>query len=120
MRLQYAANIRIIKIPCTGRLAVIHMLRALERGADGVLISGCLLGDCHYRNGNNRAVKRVAFVKELVGKIGIDPRRVEMYFNSSAMGPQFAQCCNDFTDLMRKLGPGLRASTPVKSSTAVS
>jgi coenzyme F420-reducing hydrogenase delta subunit len=108
MRLQYAENIRIIKVPCTGRLAVIHVLKARERGADGVLVSGCLPGDCHYRVGNNRAVKRVAYVKDLLGRIGIDPGRLEMYFNSSAMGPQFAQCCNEFTERIREMGPGLR------------
>ncbi len=71
-------------------------------------MSGCLLGDCHYQSGNYRAQKRVAYVKEILGKIGINPDRVEMYFNSSAMGPQFAQCCKDFTDRIRALGPGLR------------
>jgi len=81
----------------------------LEKGADGVFVSGCLLGDCHYQTGNYRATKRVAYVKELLSKIGINPDRVEMYYNSSAMGPQFAQCCRDFTERIRKLGPGLRS-----------
>ena len=110
MRLQYPANIRIVKVPCTGRLAVIHLLRTLEKGADGVFVSGCLLGDCHYVAGNHRAVKRVDYVKDLLGVIGFDPGRVEMYFNSSAMGVQFAQCCKDFTERIRKLGPGLRSN----------
>jgi F420-non-reducing hydrogenase iron-sulfur subunit len=109
MRLQYPANVRIVKVPCTGRVDTIFLLRALENGADGVFVSGCLLGDCHYLSGNYRAKKRVAYVKELLGEIGIDPDRVEMYFNSSAMGPQFAQCCRDFTERIRKLGPGLRS-----------
>jgi len=108
MRLQYPTNVRIVKVPCTGRVDTIFLLRALEKGADGVFVSGCLLGDCHYLSGNFRAKKRVTYVKELLGKIGMDPDRVEMYFNSSAMGPQFAQCCRDFTERIRKLGPGLR------------
>lgn len=109
MRLQYPTNVRIVKVPCTGRVDTIFLLRALENGADGVFVSGCLLGDCHYLSGNYRAKKRVAYVKELLGKIGMDPDRVEMVFNSSAMGPQFAQCCRDFTERIRKLGPGLRS-----------
>jgi F420-non-reducing hydrogenase iron-sulfur subunit len=109
MRLQYPPNVRIVKVPCTGRVDTIFLLRALENGADGVFVSGCLLGDCHYLSGNYRAKKRVAYVKELLGKIGMDPDRVEMVFNSSAMGPQFAQCCRDFTERIRNLGPGLRA-----------
>lgn len=112
MRLQYPANVRIVKVPCTGRVDIIYLLSALERGADGVFVSGCLLGDCHYQSGNYRATKRVAYVKELLDKIGIDPERVEMYYNSSAMGPQFAQCCRDFTERIRKLGPGLRSKKP--------
>jgi F420-non-reducing hydrogenase iron-sulfur subunit len=109
MRLQYPTNVRIVKVPCTGRVDTIFLLRALEKGADGVFVSGCLLGDCHYLSGNYRAKKRVAYVKELLGTIGMNPDRVEMYFNSSAMGPQFAQCCRDFTEQIRKLGPGLRS-----------
>jgi F420-non-reducing hydrogenase iron-sulfur subunit len=109
MRLQYPTNVRIVKIPCTGRVDILYLLRALEKGADGVFVSGCLLGDCHYQTGNYTTTKRVAYVKELIGKIGVNPERVEMYYNSSAMGPQFAQCCRDFTERIRKLGPGLRS-----------
>ncbi|MEN6440258.1 MAG: hydrogenase iron-sulfur subunit [Syntrophobacter sp.] len=108
MRLQYPTNVKIVKVPCTGRVDIIYLLKALEEGADGVFISGCLLGDCHYLIGNYRATKRVAYVKDLIGRIGVDPGRVEIYYNSSAMGPQFSQCCRDFTDRIRKLGPGLR------------
>ena len=107
MRLQYPTNVRIVKVPCTGRVDIIHLMSALEKGADGVFVSGCLLGDCHYQLGNYRATKRMGYVKELLGNIGINPERVEIYYNSSAMGPQFAQCCRDFTERIRQLGPGL-------------
>jgi coenzyme F420-reducing hydrogenase delta subunit len=116
MRLQYPTNIRIVKVPCTGRVDALFLLRTLEDGADGVFISGCLLGDCHYLSGNYRATKRVAYVKDLLGRIGVNPERVEMYYNSSAMGPQFAQCCRDFTERIRKLGPGLRRKTAAMAS----
>jgi coenzyme F420-reducing hydrogenase delta subunit len=112
MRLQYPTNVRIIRVPCTGRVDVMFLMTALEKGADGVFVSGCLLGDCHYQSGNYRATKRMAYVKDLLGRIGIDPGRVELYYNSSAMGPQFAQCCRDFTERIRKMGPGPRGEAP--------
>lgn len=108
MRLAYPPNIRILRVPCTGRVDVIHVLKSIEKGADGVMLSGCLLGDCHYRSGNNRAVKRIAHVKDILQSVGVSPDRVEMFFNSAAMGPQFAQTCRDFTERIRALGPGLR------------
>ena len=86
MRLQYPSNIRMIKLPCTGKLEVIHLLKALEAGADGVYAAGCLEGECHYLKGNLWAKKRVGYVKKLLEEIGVDPGRVEMYNMSSAMG----------------------------------
>jgi len=118
MRLQYPTNVRIVKVPCTGRVDVIHLLMALEKGADGVFVSGCLLGDCHYRSGNYRATKRAAYVKDLLQRTGIHPGRVEMYYNSSAMGPQFAQTCRDFTERIRQLGPGLRVKGKIDLAAA--
>jgi len=105
MRLQYPTNIRMIKLPCTGKLEVIHLLRALEAGADGVYAAGCLEGECHYLKGNLWAKKRVGYVKKLLEEIGVDPGRVEMYNMSSAMGPQFAETARDFTARIRGLGP---------------
>jgi F420-non-reducing hydrogenase iron-sulfur subunit len=109
MRLQYPTNVKIVKVPCTRRVDVIYLLKAMEQGADGVFVSGCLLGDCHYLSGNYRATKRVAYVKDLIAGIGMNPESLEMFYNSSAMGPQFAQCCRDFTARIRNLGPGLRS-----------
>jgi len=109
MRLQYPPNVRIIKVPCTGRIDIIHLLRSLEKGADGVFISGCLIGECHFMNGNVRATKRVAHAKEILKKIGIEPERIEIYYNSASMGIQFAQTCTDFTEKIRNLGPIFKA-----------
>lgn len=108
MRLQYPTNVRIVRVPCTGRVSVLFLLKTMENGADGVFISGCLLGDCHYVSGNRRAVTRVEYVKDLLRQIGIHPDRVEIVFNSAAMAPQFAECCRSFTERIRELGPGLR------------
>jgi F420-non-reducing hydrogenase iron-sulfur subunit len=112
MRLQYPPNIHIIKVPCTGRVDVLHILHAFECGADGVFVSGCLPGDCHYVSGNYWAVNRVKRVKKILQGIGLEPERVEMYFNSAGMGPQFAQCCRDFTERIRQLSPLVHKSRP--------
>ncbi len=105
MRLQYPANIRMVKLPCTGKLEVIHLLRALEAGADGVCAAGCMEGECHYLKGNLWARKRVDYVKKLLPEMGLEPERVEMYNMSSAMGPRFAEVATEFTERIRALGP---------------
>jgi F420-non-reducing hydrogenase iron-sulfur subunit len=87
MRLQYPPNIRIIKVPCTGRVDVLRLLYAFECGADGVFVSACLLGDCHFVSGSYWALNRVKQVKQILQGIGLEPERVEMYFNSAGMGP---------------------------------
>lgn len=105
MRLSYPPNIYIVRVPCTGRVDVVHLLRPLEEGADGVYVSGCLPGECHYVSGNLKAAKRVARVQRLLEELGVEPERVGMVYNSASMGPQFAQCCRDLTDRIRALGP---------------
>jgi coenzyme F420-reducing hydrogenase delta subunit len=105
MRLTYPSNIRIVKVPCTGRVAIIHLMKALEKGADGVFVAGCMEGDCHFQSGNLRARKRVAYVKQLLETIGMEPERVAMYNLSSGEGPRFAEICQEMTDKIRQLGP---------------
>ena len=105
MRLQYPSNIRMIKLPCTGKLEVIHLLRAIEAGADGVYAAGCMEGECHYLTGNLWARKRVDHVKGLLAELGIEPERVEMYNMSSAMGAKFAEVATEFTQRIKSLGP---------------
>jgi coenzyme F420-reducing hydrogenase delta subunit len=94
-----------IKLPCTGKLEVIHLLRALERGADGVYAAGCLEGECHYLKGNLWARQRVNHVKHLLEELGMEPERVEMYNMSSAMGAKFAEVATEFTQRIKELGP---------------
>ncbi len=105
MRLQYPSTIRMVKLPCTGKLEVIHLLRALEAGADGVYAAGCLEGECHYLKGNLWARKRVDYVKALLAEVGLEPERVEMYNMSSAMGAEFARVATGFTERIKGLGP---------------
>jgi len=105
MRLRYPTNIKIIKVPCSGRVAVIHMLKALEEGADGVMVAGCLEGDCHYQSGNLRAKKRVMYVQEILEQIGMERDRVSMYNLSAGEGPRFAEIAREMTEKVKELGP---------------
>lgn len=105
MRLQYPPNIRVIIVPCTGRVDVIHLLNAIEEGADGVYVAGCLEGDCHYISGNLKARKRVEQVKKILTELGLEPERVEMYNLSAAQGPRFAEIAREMTEKIQALGP---------------
>src|ERR1700686_678218 len=95
MRLQYPANVRVLKLPCTGKIEVNYLLTAFGKGVDGVIVAGCLEGGCHYLEGNLRARRRVERARELLSEIGLEPERVEMFNLSSAEGPRFAQIVNE-------------------------
>lgn len=112
-RFQYPANLRIIRVPCTGEVDVVHILRAFENGVDGVIVSGCLKEQCHYTDGNIKAEERVAFAKKLLKAIGFGEERLEMFFMSASMGGTFVETATDFTNRVKKLGP-----SPVKKSKA--
>lgn len=112
MRLQYPPNLRIIRVPCTGKVDVLFLLKAFEEGADGVYVAGCLEGDCHFLKGNLRAKKRVALAKRLLDEVGLGGERLEMYNMSAAMGPRFAEVAREMTEKIRKLGP-----SPIKKMT---
>jgi F420-non-reducing hydrogenase iron-sulfur subunit len=105
MRLTYPTNVKVLKVPCTGRVDVIHILKAFENGADGVYVAGCLEGECHYLVGNLRAKKRVGYAKQLLEECGIGGERVAMYNLSSAQGQRFAAIALEMTEKIRQLGP---------------
>jgi coenzyme F420-reducing hydrogenase delta subunit len=111
MRLDYPPNVKIIKVPCTGRVDVIHILKALEDGADGVMVAGCMEGDCHYQSGNLRAKKRVTYVQQILEQIGFGAERVAMYNLSAGMGVRFAEIAREITEKVRELGPN-----PIRSA----
>ncbi len=113
MRLSYPADIRIIQVPCTGRVDIIHLLNAIEDGADGVYVAGCLEGECHYREGNLKARRKVAYVRQVLEDLGIEPERVAMYNLSSAQGARFAEIANEMAETIKGLGP-----TPVTAGSA--
>jgi F420-non-reducing hydrogenase iron-sulfur subunit len=105
MRLSYPTNVKVLRVPCTGRVDVIHILKALENGADGVYLAGCLEGECHYLVGNLRAKRRVGYAKQLLDECGIGADRVSMYNLSSAQGQRFAEIAREMTEKIRQLGP---------------
>jgi coenzyme F420-reducing hydrogenase delta subunit len=109
MRLHYPTNVKISKIPCTGRVDNLLILKAFESGVDGVYLAGCLEGECHFLKGNLRARKRVEYVKSLLDEVGIGGARLEMYNMSSAQGQRFAEVAREMTEKIRALGP-----SPVK------
>ncbi len=104
MRLQYPTNIKIIKIPCTGKIDVMYLLSAFEEGADGVIVAGCEEGSCHFITGNIRAKKKVQYTKKILDEIGIGGERLEMYNLSAAMGQKFADITREMTERIKKLG----------------
>ncbi len=104
-RLCYPANVKIIRVPCSGKVDAIHMLKAFEKGADGVVVAGCLEGDCHFKTGNVRAANRVSYVQKLLDEIGIGGERLEMVMVSAGMGDRFAEKAKEITEKIRELGP---------------
>ena len=113
-RLQYPPNVRIVRVPCSGRVNPLYILRALQEGADGVLVSGCHPGDCHYISGNVIARRKFSFLKRFLDYIGIEPERVQFSWISAAEGPRFAALIRQVTDEVRKLGPARRlVKTPL-------
>ena len=105
MRLSYPTNIKIIKVPCTGRVDILFILKAFENGADGVCLIGCLEGECRFLTGNIRAKKRVEYIKSLLEETGIGAERVAMYNISAADGRRFAEIARELTEKIKALGP---------------
>jgi F420-non-reducing hydrogenase iron-sulfur subunit len=104
MRLQYPANVRVLRLPCTGKIEVNYLMAAFERGVDGVIVAGCLEGGCHYLEGNLRARRRVERAKQLLGEIGLEPERLDMFNLSSAEGGRFAEIVTVMSERLQKLG----------------
>lgn len=113
-RIQYPPNVRVLRVPCSGRVDVLHVLKAFHSGADGVIITGCLIGDCHYIDGNVKAKERVDVMKTCLESQGINPKRLEMGFASSSEGQKFATIMTEFVKEIEKLG--LNPSTSRRES----
>jgi F420-non-reducing hydrogenase iron-sulfur subunit len=105
MRLSYPSNVKVIQVPCTGRVDILHLLKAIEDGADGVYVAGCLEGECHFLVGNLKAKKRVQYVKKVLQELGVEPERVEMFNLSAGEGPRFAEIAREMVERIKVLGP---------------
>ena len=105
MRLAYPDNVRVLRLPCTGKVEIDHLLGAFERGVDGVIVAGCLEGGCHFVEGNLRARKRVERAKRILEEIGLEPGRLEMFNLSSAEGARFAEIVGEMSRRLAELGP---------------
>jgi len=105
-RIQYPTNIRIIRVMCSGRIDPVFVLEAFKDGADGVLIAGCHLpSDCHYIDGNSKALKRTAMLKKVLQDFGIEPERLRLEWVSASEGDRFAALVREMVTEMKKLGP---------------
>src|SRR4030043_1339482 len=104
-RKKYPANIRIIKIPCSGRIDPLLIIRALRNGFDGVLVSGCHPGDCHYQTGNYRARRRIAITKKFLEYVGVEPQRVQASWVSASEGGKFAEVVTEITSDLKQVSP---------------
>jgi len=104
-RKKYPANIRVIKVPCSGRVDPLFILKALRLGFDGVLVSGCHPGDCHYQTGNYRARRRMAITKKFLEYLGVAPERVQVSWCSASEGDKFARVVTEVTEQLKETGP---------------
>lgn len=104
-RMLMPPNVRIIRINCTGRIDITFILEALYQGADGVLISGCHPGDCHYTSGNLKLRSRYTLLKRLLEEAGFEPERVHLQWASAAEGEVFAEGITGMVERIKKLGP---------------
>jgi F420-non-reducing hydrogenase iron-sulfur subunit len=110
-RMQYPPNVRVVHLPCTGKLEMEHVLAAFEKGIDGVLVAGCLEGGCHFLEGNLRAKRRIEKIRQMLEEIGVGAERLRMVNLSAAQAPTFVQRVNEMVDTVTRLGPSpLRAS----------
>ena len=104
-RVSLPPTIRSVLVPCTGRVSPLHLFKALADGADGVYIAGCLVGQCHYREGNLHALDRIEFAQSLLQSVGVEPERVQMFTMSAADSPKFVAAAREMHETISNLPP---------------
>lgn len=104
-RIQYPPNVRVIRVPCSGRVDPVFVLKCLQDGYDGVLVSGCHPGDCHYLTGNYLARRKFAILKSTLEFIGIESERLQFSWVSASEGQKFSQIISDVIKDVKKVGP---------------
>jgi len=107
-RMEYPPNVTPIQVMCSGSVSPLYIFSAFSRGADGVLVSGCHPGDCHYIKGNFYARRKLALVKKLLEHVGLDPERFQMSWVSAAEGQKYTQVIKDFVNELKPLGPQMK------------
>jgi F420-non-reducing hydrogenase iron-sulfur subunit len=105
LRIPYPPNVKLVKLPCTGKTDPLYILKAFEDGADGVYVVGCPVGNCHHVRGNERAYARIQRTKKMLDDIGLGGERLDMHFVSGGMGVSFADAAKEMTERIRALGP---------------
>ena len=105
LRIEYPANVKLIKLPCTGKTDSRYLLKAFEEGADGVYVIACPKGNCHHVRGNERGELKVEYTRKILDEIGLGGDRLNMYFLSGGQGKSFADAAKGMTDRIRELGP---------------
>ncbi len=104
-RMKYPANIRVVRVMCSGRVEPLSVLWALKNGADGVLIAGCHPGDCHYSEGNFKTQRRIPLLKKMLAQLGIEEERVRLVWISASEANEFVRVATEMTEQIRRLGP---------------
>ena len=104
-RIKYAPNVRVIRVMCSGRVDPTFVIKAFAEGADGVLIAGCHPGDCHYQEGNYKALRRYRLLRKILPDYGIELERLRLEWVAASEGDRFAKIVNEFTEQVRALGP---------------
>lgn len=105
LRYSYPPTVKVVRVPCSGRVEPEFVIEALINGADGVLIGGCHPGDCHYKEGNYKALRRFEWLRKIVEELGIEPERVRLEWIAGSEGLKFAEVMREFDATIRKLGP---------------
>lgn len=112
-RISYPANVKVIRLPCTGKVDVEYIMKAFEQGADGVYVIACPIGNCHHERGNVRATKRVDYAKNLLDEIGLGRERLGIYYIAGGQGDAFAEAAREMTARVRRIGPNPMKRAPV-------
>jgi coenzyme F420-reducing hydrogenase delta subunit len=102
---QYPANVKFVRMPCTGKTDIRYLLEAFEQGADGVFVVACPIGNCHHVRGNERGLARLRRAQEILDDIGLGSERLDMFFMSGSQAQTFASTVDKMTDRIRELGP---------------
>jgi F420-non-reducing hydrogenase iron-sulfur subunit len=117
-RMKYTPNVSVVRTMCSGRVDPQLILWAFRQGADGVLVGGCHPGDCHYQEGNYKALRRITLLRKMLPQFGIEPERLRLEWISASEAERLRDVVNEFTEQIRKLGPLQREASPQEAVAA--